>query len=404
MKNVDVVIGLNYGDEGKGLTTDWLAERQQKKGNVVVVRFNGGAQAGHTVQLADGTRHVFHHFGAGTFAGAATVLSRFFVVNPVLFFHEAAVLGMLISGKLPKVSVDPRCPVTTPYEVAINQALEKSRTQRHGSCGIGFGETLEREENGVSFTVKDIVDGRVDYKLAEIKKYYKKRMKELGLKTDRKQLGRDLKLFVSEAKNFVKYTVCASDTVIIKLFDSVIFEGAQGLSLDQYSPDFPYVTRSSTGLENVGTILRETDYTDSVSVYYITRAYLTRHGEGPFVEEITGHGLVDATNQPNEYQGSLRFGKLDYDRMASNVARDLVFMKNECVVSAVVTWCDKVAEITDTPLSEIIHSIKHAVGAKATYASYGPTRHDLLPWSATYEYIRCSANVSSVDSKPEYVL
>ena len=79
MKQASVVIGANFGDEGKGLMTDFLSEPEG-----VVVRFNGGAQAGHTVTEPGGTRHVFHHYGAGAFKGASTFLSRHFVSNPLL--------------------------------------------------------------------------------------------------------------------------------------------------------------------------------------------------------------------------------------------------------------------------------------------------------------------------------
>ena len=79
-----IVIGANFGDEGKGLVTDYLCSQ----GAGVVVRFNGGAQAGHTVVTPEGERHVFRHFGSGTFLGVPTFLSQFFVCNPILFFEE----------------------------------------------------------------------------------------------------------------------------------------------------------------------------------------------------------------------------------------------------------------------------------------------------------------------------
>jgi len=86
MNEANVVIGANYGDEGKGAAVDRLAT--EAGAQCLVVRFNGGAQAGHTVETPDGRRHVFSHFGAGSFAGARTFLSRFFVSNPI---HRAAV-------------------------------------------------------------------------------------------------------------------------------------------------------------------------------------------------------------------------------------------------------------------------------------------------------------------------
>ena len=85
MNHAHVVIGANYGDEGKGLMTDYLADKYQAE---VVVRFNGGAQAGHTVVTPAGQRHVFSHFGSATLSGSRTFLSKHFVANPILFLKE----------------------------------------------------------------------------------------------------------------------------------------------------------------------------------------------------------------------------------------------------------------------------------------------------------------------------
>ena len=122
MKRIQVVIGANYGDEGKGLMTDYFAASHPEG---LVVRFNGGAQAGHTVQLQDGRRHVFGHAGAGTFAGLPTFLSSFFVVNPMLFNREMRVLKNLCCS--PILFADRGCAVTTPYDMLINQIAEAFR-------------------------------------------------------------------------------------------------------------------------------------------------------------------------------------------------------------------------------------------------------------------------------------
>ena len=139
----EIVIGANFGDEGKGLVTDFLSAKYN--GNVFVVRHNGGAQAGHTVVVPDGRRHVFKHFGSGTFAEAKTILSRFYVCNPILFFREKELLNKL--GVNPVVYIDPRATISTPYDMMINQLAEDARGgNRHGSCGLGFGETVERNQ------------------------------------------------------------------------------------------------------------------------------------------------------------------------------------------------------------------------------------------------------------------
>ena len=84
MKDIKIVIGANAGDEGKGLMTDYFSQ----KPNSIVVCSNGGSQRGHTVMTPDGIRHVFHHFGSGTFNGAVTYLPKEFIVNPLIFVQE----------------------------------------------------------------------------------------------------------------------------------------------------------------------------------------------------------------------------------------------------------------------------------------------------------------------------
>jgi adenylosuccinate synthase len=143
MKKIDVVIGAGYGDEGKGLMTDYLTGQQEKPSDTVVVRFNGGAQAGHTVQN-DKCRHVFKHYSSGTLHGATTCLSRFFVVNPLLWAEEYEALYRKSvwqrSLKGQRLLIDARAHVSTPYDMLYNQIIELSRgAARHGSCGVGFG-------------------------------------------------------------------------------------------------------------------------------------------------------------------------------------------------------------------------------------------------------------------------
>src|ERR1700721_2544919 len=103
MKKADIVIGSAFGDEGKGLITDYLCTHSTAK--TCVVRFNGGAQAGHTVEMPDGKRHIFSHFGSGSFARTPTYLSSYFVCNPIIFKRECKELAPL--NVSPTVFVDP---------------------------------------------------------------------------------------------------------------------------------------------------------------------------------------------------------------------------------------------------------------------------------------------------------
>ena len=331
MKKADVAIGANFGDEAKGLITDFLcAERRVK---TLVVRYNGGAQAGHTVTTPDGIRHVFSHFGAGSFTGAATFLSRFFVCNPIWFAREQQALAE--KGVKPTVYADAAAPVTTPYDMMINQIAEETRgAKRHGSCGLGVGETIARQEQGgFTLQVRDLADTQIlRQKLHHIRDaWVQPRLKAHGVHTLppewQQRLAQDgiVEKYMDDCVNFIKSCTITALDFLRDTTENIVFEGAQGLLLDQHRGTFPYVTRSNTGLKNVLALAHEAEITD-LDVTYITRAYLTRHGAGPLAHELPAapSGLIqDTTNIHNPWQGTLRFAPLDIDLLATTTADDL---------------------------------------------------------------------------------
>lgn len=333
------VIGANWGDEGKGLAVDRLAAELEDSGApTIVVRSNGGAQAGHGVARPEGGRHVFHHIGAGTFTGAATHLSQFFVAHPMVLGAELADLEAL--GARPRrITIDPRAPVTTPWDMAINQALEIQRAGgRHGSTGLGFGETIERQEQGFLLTAGDLWSPGLELKLAQIRDgWLPSRLAELGIDPADSPLASILTgatdlapRFLEDCAAFRARVGLLEDAAIAK-GDSVIFEGAQGLQLDMDYGVFPHVTRSYTGLRNMVAIAREAGIA-RISPLYMTRAYATRHGAGPLPHEAPGPDgigridwakIVDLTNAPNDWQGTIREAPLDTDLLRATIARDV---------------------------------------------------------------------------------
>lgn len=349
MKNFHCVIGANFGDEGKGLVTDWLAAQ---KANALVVLHNGGCQRGHTVTTPDGKRHVFRHFGAGTFTGAATWISKEFVVNPIIYREEYKQLEDL--GIIPKVYIDPRCKITTPYDMLINQVIEYDRglDKKHGSCGMGVYETLRRNQNGISFkdidaikkyypdamTVKEFKGMRLPSKLNFLEHirndYTRRRLDELGIKKMDGIYEMALRSFDMMANyiddfEFMMKTAEITDEAVIGLYNDIIFEGGQGLLLDQHNEEyFPHLTPSNTGLDNPIDIID--DYFDDHSIidtYFVTRTYMTRHGVGRLdyevAKSIINADMQDATNVPNPFQDNLRYGLLDVDDLNKRTDREM---------------------------------------------------------------------------------
>jgi len=393
-----VVIGANYGDEGKGLMTDYYVAPAGADG--IVVRFNGGAQAGHTVTTPDGRRHVFSHFGSGSLAGAATFLSRHFVCHPSLFLKEAATLAAAGLAGLPPVFVDERAPVSTLYDILLNQLAERARGGgRHGSCGMGFGETIARNlDPDFALTVADLRQGAgyLLHRLATIRdRYVPRRLAELGIAAldaeSAARLASDaaLQSYAHAAMQFRRATRPARPAILAD-YALAVFEGAQGLLLDQERGAFPWVTRSHTGIRNALDVAAEAGLT-ALDVSYVTRAYLTRHGAGPLPGELPGPpyaGIHDATNVPNEFQGSLRFAHLDLDLLERSIRTDFADTRAcpgiATTLNLAVSCLDQLgpdahyleggALKTAAP-GALAEHLGQRLGAKVLYTAWGPQRN-----------------------------
>ena len=148
-----IVLGLGFGDEGKGLMTDYLCSQSPFPESTLVVRFSGGHQAGHTVCTKEGKRHVFSQLGSGSFQGASTFYSQYCTFSPIDFVNEY--FKFIRNGITPKFYVDGNAPMTTHYDVFYNRALEK--INQHGSCGVGFAATVERHLSPIKIFARDIM-------------------------------------------------------------------------------------------------------------------------------------------------------------------------------------------------------------------------------------------------------
>jgi adenylosuccinate synthase len=387
---VSVVIGANYGDEGKGLITDYLASQSES----LVVRFNGGAQAGHTVVTPEGKRHVFHQFGSGTFTGAPTFLSNHFVVNPMTYVKELEALKE--HGLDPIVYIDPRAYVTTPYDMMLNQAVEKYRAnQRHGSCGLGFNETIERNENSsFGFKIEDLFHSDIVSLIEEMRRVWiPERAKQLDLSVTAFEeitpMLNDKGIFEHFVQDLMQLTSTAKVCYLeeINWDHDYLFEGAQGLMLDEKHPNFPYVTRSATGRQNALEILKEADISVMPDFYYVSRSYLTRHGAGPLPHELSNPIATDQTNVDNVFQGNLRYAYLDthdlIHRIRADIGIPLPRESNYFVMTCVDHFHSGViphydcGRLTECNYGVLTAYIEMQCGANDYFTVHGPTRNDI---------------------------
>ena len=294
------VIGAGFGDEGKGLVTDYLCSKHRQP---LVIRYSGGQQAGHHVVIDENRQHVFSNFGSGSFQGAPTYWSPFCTIDPVGIVNELEAL--LAKGLGPLLYVDQNCPVTTPFDVAYNR--EKEKTNQHGSCGLGVGATIQREENHYSLMFGDLFNKTaLHIKLELIRKYYNccADTNDFLFCCDQLALSGNIK---------------ACDGIPCTGFDAYIFEGSQGLLLDQKIGFFPHVTRSNTGTRNILSL----GYVPEI--YLVTRAYQTRHGHGPMTNEHLPHNIKDNPYEKNisdGFQGRFRRALLDLDLLRYGISKD----------------------------------------------------------------------------------
>lgn len=334
--NVKIVVGANYGDEGKGLATDFFA--RNASGKFLNVLYNGGPQRGHTVELKDGKRHVFHHFGSGTFANAHTFFDKDFIVNPIFFAKEYDELAH--EGVNEKCFVSPDCRVTTPYDMIINQIVEITRQGgKHGSCGCGIWETQRRYQDGTySLRYSDMVRMNDSHLLEYIhsiaEDYFYEQMKFYGVEeipeAYKGLIGNDTmeRHYINDLRYMQQKSKCNLLESMFNEYQTIIFEGGQGLALSETNLSaYPYTTPSNTGsvvpVKRIATITDDLD----VELCYVTRSYFTRHGAGPFPTECQkseiNSSIEDATNVPNEFQDSIRYGKFSKDEFLYRIFEDI---------------------------------------------------------------------------------
>lgn len=301
---VKSVIGLAFGDEGKGLVTDWLCSEDPK--NTLCVRFSGGHQAGHTV-VKGGTKHVFSSFGSGTLRGVPTYFTKNTCLYPTFIKNEKETLKS--KGITPDLSVHPLVYITTPYDIAYNRLME--RVKNHGSVGLGIGTTMHRNlTTGYKLYAVDLLNEEIFLvKLRGIELYYQE-LVHPGMRSEYEDLVSNFEpWFLRSLRNL--FTIRNYD--YLKQFENLVFEGSQGILLDKDFGFFPNVTYASLTNNAVKAVLDEAEIRSILETFYITRCYSTRHGNGwmPQGGSIDLINNEEETNVFNLYQKDFKVQEFD---------------------------------------------------------------------------------------------
>lgn len=304
-----IVVDLGFGDAGKGATVDRLCA----SGSVhAVVRFNGGAQAAHNVVTDDGRHHTFAQFGSGMFhSGVDTHLSRFVLVEPLALAAEADHLRRVgVPNALDRITIDRDALLTTPFHAAANRAREIARgADRHGSCGIGVGETM-------AYQLLHPADAP---RVGDSRGTLRRRLSALRDRVA-DEFGANVLTGVPTVDECLTVYGAFADRVrmtgegflstLLRRGD-VVFEGAQGVLLDEWHGFHPYTTWSTTTFSNAEQLLVEAGIPGEATRLGVLRTYTTRHGPGPFVTEDATLDVVEPHNGTGSWQGCFRVGHFD---------------------------------------------------------------------------------------------
>ena len=287
-KNIDLLVGAQWGDEGKGKVVDMLGTDVD-----VFVRFQGGANAGHTV-IADGQKVVFHLLPSGMlYPGKLCVLGNGLVIDPEQFLNE--VNDLLAKGMdRARLVVSPHAHVVMPYHRMLDKLQEEARGKgrKIGTTGRGIGPCYVDKYSRSGLRVEDLINPdvlreRLNYILEEKNQIFTRLYNQNPMPFDEiyepaKKWGEAIAPYVDDTRALLRKAADEGKHILL--------EGAQAALLDIDHGTYPYVTSSSTSAAGAftGTGLAPNDLTRVIAV---VKAYTTRVGEGPFpTEDFTEDG------------------------------------------------------------------------------------------------------------------
>ncbi|SMF22248.1 adenylosuccinate synthase [Pseudobacteriovorax antillogorgiicola] len=276
MGNVTILVGAQWGDEGKGKWIDILA-----KDSDIVARYQGGNNAGHTLYV-DGEKVVLHQIPSGIFQDKTCALTAGVVVNPSQLVDEIQKVAHHTKLTPSNLWLSARAHVITPWHIYLDGKREAESDQPIGTTKRGIGPTYAEKANRTGLRLGDYVDEARRKQWLEM---MTKRFPEFS--ANLKNQAADWEAFHGAASALGPYVVDAEAKLRadVKAGKRLLLEGAQGALLDINHGTYPFVTSSSTAaggaFSSLGLSPRYID-----KIYGVAKAYLTRVGEGPFPTEL----------------------------------------------------------------------------------------------------------------------
>ncbi len=337
MSKVDVLLGLQWGDEGKGKVVDFLAPKYD-----IVARFQGGPNAGHTLEF-DGKKHVLHQIPSGIFhPEILNIIGNGVVIDPIVFKREIDDLEPFGVDATEKLVLSNKAQLILPTHKLIDKALELSKgEEKIGSTLRGIGPTYQDKIGRHGLRIGDIIEKDFDAKYQKLKEQHLSLLSTLELDDDFKEQEA---AFFDSLDVLRKFRIISTEYLIndsLKAGKNVLAEGAQGTLLDIDFGSYPFVTSSNTTTAGACTGLGIAPNQIN-EVFGIFKAYCTRVGSGPFPTELFNEEGEELRRLGNEFGattgrprrcGWLDIPALNYSCMLNGVTQ--LFMMKADVLSGI---------------------------------------------------------------------
>lgn len=386
MSKVDVLLGLQWGDEGKGKAVDYLAPKYD-----VVARFQGGPNAGHTLEF-DGKKHVLHQIPSGIFHEEITnVIGNGVVIDPIVFAREIRDLEPFGIDASKSLILSNKAQLILPTHKLLDKALELSKgNDKIGSTLRGIGPTYQDKIGRHGLRIGDIIESDFDAKYCKLKGQHTSILERMGFQEDFKE---EESKFFESLDLMRKFRIMSTEYFIndsLQGGKNILAEGAQGTLLDIDFGSYPFVTSSNTTAAGAcaGLGIAPNRIND---VFGIFKAYCTRVGSGPFPTELHNEEGEELRKLGNEFGattgrprrcGWLDIPALNYSCMLNGVTQ--LFMMKADVLSGIspVKICDSynsasgvTTEFPFTVQEDLVPNFKDMPG----WQLKGIPEYDLLP-------------------------
>lgn len=290
-----VVVGSQWGDEGKGKITDYLAQKAD-----LVVRYSGGNNAGHTI-VYEGKKFALRLIPSGIFTAGEVIMGNGMVINPKAFLEEVSYLNDA-GINTEKIHISDRAHVILPYHIKIDALEEKLRGESAiGTTGRGIGPAYVDKYDRCGIRIGEFVNEEIFKKrIHQVIEFKKQLYPQLNVDAD--SIFEEYKEYAKKIKPLVCDTGALLDEALLN-HKKVLFEGAQGAMLDIDYGTYPFVTSSNPGANGVcaGASIGPLYINEVIG---IVKAYTTRVGAGAFPTEIDGN-LADFIREAGHEYGTV---------------------------------------------------------------------------------------------------